>query len=74
MKTVKVKIALAVDSDGKWNASGWSNPDGTPNTTNSMDIAVDGVAEGESRYWIELEVPVPEVKIIKGATISGGQK
>jgi len=59
MKTVKVRIAVAVDPCGNWNASGWLNPDGQIAEGEAMDIAIDGVNEGASKYWVEAELPVP---------------
>lgn len=56
MKTVKVRIAVAVDPKGAWNASGWS---GATNKV-AMDCAVDVVESGEARYWLEAELPIPE--------------
>ena len=56
MKTVKVRIAVAVDPDGDWHACGWS---GSSDET-MMRTAVDTIAEGERRYWIEAELEVPD--------------
>ncbi|MDD5151926.1 MAG: hypothetical protein PHC28_15850 [Flavobacterium sp.] len=59
---IKVKIAVAVGPDGSWNAVGWSN---ASSMKEMMDIAVDEVSDGENRFWIEVELPVPqEVTII----------
>lgn len=65
MKTVKVRIAVAVDPKGLWSASGWSF-NGRPMIEEPMDIAIDGVGEGEARYWITAEIPVPEVREVEG--------
>ena len=63
MKTVKVRIAVAVDPDGDWNASGWLKPDGSPAAEEAMDIALGEVKESAARYWIEAELPLPEPNI-----------
>lgn len=57
MKTVKVRIAAAVRSNGDWIACGWEGiRDG-----GAMDTAIDNAGEDASRYWITAELPVPEV-------------
>lgn len=64
MKTVKVRVAVAVDATGVWNSCGWSTavPSDQP-----MHIAVEGVADGEARYWLEAELAVPEVITVKAS-------
>ncbi len=59
MKTVKVRVAVAVDTDGKWAASGWGTLVSL-NKEQAMDIAVEGVEPGEARYWLEAELTIPE--------------
>ena len=66
MKTVKVRIAVAVDPYGNWNASGWLNRDGQIAEGEAMSIAMDGVKEGEAKYWVEAELPIPEPQIVTG--------
>lgn len=59
---LQIKIALAIDSDGNWGASGWGNLDGCA-TDQAMEIALeclDEMAEVDRRYFIELEREVPE--------------
>lgn len=58
----KIRIALAIDPNGTWNASGWS--DETDEC--KMGNAVDCIGQNEARYWIECEVDIPEVKTIQG--------
>ena len=62
MKTVKVRIAVAVDPDGNWNAYGWTDADGV-----AMELALEGVASGEARYWVTAELPVPPAPEVAGA-------
>lgn len=65
MKTVKVRIAVAVGPDGDWSAYGWKGArDG-----HAMVTATDTVCEGASRYWITAELPIPEV--LEVPTIAG---
>jgi hypothetical protein len=59
-KTVKVRIAVAVDPEGDWNATGWRGRDGEPVDEEAMEIVADNLNPGERRFWVEAELPVPE--------------
>jgi hypothetical protein len=62
---VKVVVAVAVDSKGNWNATGWSPSGGKPIArTAMMDLAIEGVEDGEARYFLEAEVEVPTIPIL----------
>ena len=55
--TVRVRIAVAVDCNGKWYASGVSRW----NDQRVLDeMPILGLAEGETYHWIEADVPVPQ--------------
>jgi hypothetical protein len=62
-RTVSVRIAVAIDPDGNWNASGWGKLGNDPskNDKEAMGIAVEILAEGESRFFFTAELPVPDV-------------
>jgi hypothetical protein len=63
----KIRIAVAVDSEGSWNASGWGNVIKKESyDQEAMDIAVDGTEDGERRYFIEAEIELPEDSVIVG--------
>jgi hypothetical protein len=67
MKTVKVRIACAVNSRGEWNVSGWSSDKEGRGAT---DVAIDGLDVddlGEVLHWITAEIPVPEPQELAGA-------
>lgn len=67
MKTVKVRIAVAVDPEGNWSSAGWSNGrDG-----DKMGIACETVGTGEARYWLEAELAIPDSSIVQ-ATVTEG--
>jgi anti-sigma factor RsiW len=68
-RTVKVRIAVAVDPSGNWNATG----DANTSPANSMSNAVDfgDIAHGEARYWITAELPVPVVAEVPGCVEEG---
>jgi len=69
-KTVKIRVAVAVDSEGKWNASGWNRNNGKNNDIEAMDLAISGVDQGECRFFIEATLPIPEVTTIDADVIS----
>ena len=64
MKTVRVRIAVAVDRDGAWVASGWSDAKGEP--CDCIGDMVDGLEVGEARSFVEADVPLPEQAVIEG--------
>lgn len=69
MATIVVKIAVAVDPSGKWNAAGWSQIDSQfPDEAACMDAAIEGLGEGdgEARYWVTAVLRVPETEPVEG--------
>lgn len=59
-KQVKVKIAVAVDPGGNWNASGWLNlKNGEPELGDAMGSAIDSVAQGEKHYQLTAWLDIP---------------
>jgi hypothetical protein len=48
-RTVTVRIAVAVDKDGKWTAG----------VGNHECLILDDLAEGEAWHWVEAELPIP---------------
>jgi len=61
-KTVKVRIAVAVDKTGDWNAFGSKGSA----AHDAMSIAVEMVEDGEVRYWVTAELPIPDAADVKG--------
>lgn len=60
-KTVKCRISLVVDPTGAWAAGGSDSDKGK-----FADYILDGVGQGEARYWVEVEVAVPEIATVQG--------
>lgn len=66
VKKVKVRIAVAVDFRGSWNACGYRTikvPNDLSQQINDdmmMSAAVEDLNEGENRYWVTAELEVPE--------------
>ena len=71
MKTVRVRIAVAVNEQGKWNAFGYSSS----SDENSKQLAFECLdGEGvESLYWIEADLPIPSPTIIEGTVTDQGK-
>lgn len=58
---VQVRIALAIDSNGVWHAVGWSDEDGSQvGDEFMMETALEGVGEGENRFFLVAEVEAPD--------------
>ena len=55
-KTVRVRVAVAVDPDGTWNAVGWS---GAKDDDDMVGLALDMVGTQESVYWLTADLPLP---------------
>lgn len=67
---VKVRVAVAVDPTGHWNATGWRGAkDGQ-----MMELAVETVEDGEARYFLEAELEVPDVPVVAAVALQVPQK
>ncbi len=65
MASKKIRIACGIDESGNWGAYGWRDGEDY-----LFWDAMDGVAEfagAQSRFWIEVEVPIPEKTVLEGA-------
>lgn len=60
MAKVKVRVAVAVDKHGKWNALGYAGCD----DAFAQSLAAEVVSEGERHYWLEAELDIPEEQIV----------
>lgn len=56
--TIKIRIPVAVDHKSNWAANGWNNGG---SWIDMMDSAMDGLEQGENRFWVEVYLPVPEI-------------
>lgn len=64
MAKVRVRVAVAVGPDGKWNATGWS---GACDDGEVMSLAIDSVEGGERRYWLEAWLEIPEIPTVEAS-------
>lgn len=65
MKTVRIRIAVAVDQQGHWNASGWSG-EYSPAKDAAIDSALEYCGSGAVLYWVEADLPIPEAVVVQG--------
>jgi hypothetical protein len=63
MAKVKVRIAVAVDPEGDWVASGSKSVN---KWIDNMDYLLDHLHAGEARYWVEAELEVPDAQEVQG--------
>lgn len=69
MGKVKVRIAVAVDPTGDWNAYGYKH---IRSDADMMAIACEVLSTGEARYFLEAELDIPEQKTIVATVHNGG--
>jgi len=64
-ETIEVRIAVAVDEHGDWNAVGWPL---TAFSGNPMNEAVEGVSTeaAHAECWVTARVPLPRVAEVEG--------
>lgn len=69
--TVKIKVAVAISSDGEWQAVGW-RPTFPVCPGNMKQAATDKLMEenpvrGFVVHWVTAEIPIPEGAEVAGA-------
>ncbi len=57
-KAEKIRIAVAINEEGNWFAYGFKGCQSWKEATECFDM-LDGV---EARYWVEVEIPIPELE------------
>lgn len=69
MRTVKIRIPVAVDPKGRWTAYGWSTGDasGPANHDELLEtVDMSDCGPNERLFWITAELPVPAVEEVAG--------
>lgn len=70
-RTKRVRIAVAIDSDGEWNAVGWGGASGS-DYASSEYAARDPMDDAAVLHWIEADVPIPPPPVVvEPETIAG---
>jgi hypothetical protein len=60
MKTVRIRIAVAVDSGGGWNSCGWGSSRGNEKDDELISLVMEPMDDAVVRlHWVECDVPVP---------------
>ena len=65
-KTVKVRIFIAVDSDGVWNSVGYGAMDDS-DVGNCLEFFDDG--KPQTHAWVTAEIPIPETALELAGTV-----
>jgi hypothetical protein len=72
-RTVRVRIAVAVDHTGAWSAGGTSEY-ASDDKRNRECVYLEGLQEGEVFHWVEADVPVPVLQpetVFEGELVTG---
>ena len=64
-KTVRVRIAVAVDAEGEWNSFGFSEMG-----EDAMSHAAEHVGDDPAKYWIEVDLPAPEEIVVTDVVVT----
>lgn len=70
-RTVKVRVAVAVDSEGEWCAAGWTDGEGKL-SEGCDDHILDGLGPICNQHWIWADLPIPEPAEVE-ATVEAGR-
>lgn len=68
MRTVKARIALVINENGKWNSFGYSGCSEKEMKELASEF-FNPVSDCEQMYFVEVEVPVPEVGKLEGKIV-----
>lgn len=76
MTSVKVRIAVAVDEHGDWNAVGWKSlHDSLTESARMEEEAKWGLSEAKVFMgWVTAELPIPEPIEVEGSVGIGNAK
>ena len=65
--TIKVRIAVVIDSEGTWSAAGWS---GDQTDTMNEAEAIQEMTNYVNFYWLTAEIEMPEIKEIEALEVN----
>ena len=66
-RIVRVKISVAIDCEGTWNACGWGpRPDQAAAERLAKELASEEVCDGKSIYWVTADLQIPEEREVRG--------
>lgn len=61
-RTVRVRIAVAVDSESKWYPGGG----GGVSDSDAIELAIDGLSARAAITFVEADVRLPEIETVEG--------
>lgn len=70
-KTIKIRIAVMVDMDGNWSATGWKGARDSEAIETAMDS--DGLSIPALPYFLTIEVPAPRAIELTTAAVETGE-
>ena len=68
-RTVRVRIAVAVDADGDWNSCGGAGV----SDFECIEAASECIATPSNLCWVEADLPIPEAMTVQGVVTPGGE-
>jgi len=72
-KTIKIRIAVAIDAEGNWSAAGWNGG----RDAEKMEAAVDGGSDlsgTHQQYFLTIDVPLPKPIELSAAAVETGER
>lgn len=70
MKRVLVRACIAIDKEGNYNIVGFGKVGHEQNLDAAMELAVEGVSEGENRFIADLMVTQPDDSVPAAAVMA----
>jgi hypothetical protein len=70
--TVKVRVAVAVDAKGRFQATGYTDGDDEEVGNNALCFLSDATADdiaSDHLVWVEADVPLPKVETVSGSVV-----
>jgi hypothetical protein len=63
---IKMRIAVAANAEGEWNAYGFHNHDGWHDVMDGIESL-----DNEHRFWVEAEIDVPDdVPVVAASSVT----
>ena len=69
MEKLKVKIAVAIDKNGRWSSAGWGSKVDIKSVDDLMGYAIETLENGEKQYVIEVELEIPTQDVIVASAL-----
>lgn len=60
MRTIQIRIPVAVNSQGLWNVSAWNDVDGMVKEASTDGLDSDPAENPEHLVWVVADIPIPD--------------